>query len=127
KVTEIVVYLGVHGRPVTGEVLRTALWPDGVSDGTFRSALSRSRRSLGRDRDGRDHLSTVEEGRYRLGPAVACDWVRFRALVTKARGVAEPMAAMGYYRDALELVRGTPFAEVMPNSFGWAWGEQVVS
>lgn len=34
---------------------------------------------------------------------------------------------MGVWRDALGLVRGTPFAGVPKGSYGWVWDELIVS
>jgi hypothetical protein len=127
KATELVTYIACHGRPVQQDRLRAALWVDGITDQTFKSAVSRSRRWLGVDETGEDHLRPVEDGRYQLGPAAWCDWQEFRRLCAVARRAADPDDAMAAYRAALELVRGDPFAEVPAQTYGWAWAEQLVS
>jgi DNA-binding SARP family transcriptional activator len=127
KATEMIVHLASHDRPVGADRLRAALWPEGVNDATFRSAVSRSRRWLGTASNGEDHLRAIEDGRYRLGPSVACDWQDFRRLVARARAAEDSDAAMELFREAIQLVRGEPFAEVLPNTYGWAWAEQLVS
>jgi DNA-binding SARP family transcriptional activator len=126
KAAELVAYVACHDRPVPADRLRTALWADEVSDATFRSAVSRSRRWLGTDATGEDHLRIAHDGMYRLGPEVACDWQDFRHFVAAARSAA-PADAMALYRDALTLVVDEPFADVQPNTYTWAWSEQIVS
>ncbi len=127
KATELVAYIACHDRPVPQDRLRAALWVEGITDPTFKSAVSRSRRWLGVDETGEDHLRPVEDGRYHLGPATWCDWTDFRRLCAAACRAAEPEDAMTAYRAALELVRGEPFAEVPAQTYGWAWAEQLVS
>jgi DNA-binding SARP family transcriptional activator len=126
KAAELVAYVACHDRPVPAERLRTALWADEVSDATFRSAVSRSRRWLGADASGEDHLRIAHDGMYRLGPEVACDWTDFRRLTTTARSAART-EAIALYRDALAMVVDEPFTDVQPNTYTWAWSEQLVS
>jgi DNA-binding SARP family transcriptional activator len=126
KAAELVAYVACHDRPIPADRLRTALWVDEVSDATFRSAVSRSRRWLGTDATGEDHLRIAHDGMYRLGPEVACDWHDFRRLTAAARS-ATPTDAIALYRDALALVVDEPFSDVQPNTYTWAWSEQIVS
>lgn len=126
KAAELVAYVACHDRPVPADRLRTALWADEVSDATFRSAVSRSRRWLGTDATGEDHLRIAHDGLYRLGPEVICDWQEFRRLTAAARSAA-PTDALVLYREALSLVTDEPFADVQPNTYSWAWSEQIVS
>lgn len=86
--------------------------------------MSRARRHLGVDAAGQRHLP-IGRGGYRLGPGVACDWVRFSDLVATAEGSALEHA-IGLYRQALGLVRGEPFADVAKGTYVWAWSEGLV-
>jgi len=126
KLAEIVAYLATHSeRPVPGERLRCACWSNDISYGTFKQAVSRTRRHLGTDAEGHRHLPEGRGGAYQLGPDVGCDWVRFEGL-TRAAERAAPHEAMKLYRDALSLVRGEPFADVTTGTFTWAWSELLV-
>jgi len=126
KLTEVLVYLATHGeRPVRGEALMCACWPErDIASTTFNQAISRLRRHLGTADSGERRLP-ADGGAYRLGPDVGCDWTTFRALVKQAK-TAEPSVAVTAYREALSLVRGEPFAAVGRGTYSWAWSEQLV-
>lgn len=126
KLTEVLVYLATHReRPVRGEALMCACWPDrDIASTTFNSAISRLRRHLGTANSGERRLS-ANGGAYRLGPDVGCDWTLFGSLVAHARA-AERSVAVAEYRAALSLVRGEPFAAVGRGTYSWAWSEQLV-
>jgi DNA-binding SARP family transcriptional activator len=127
KLTEVLVYLATHGeRPVPGEALMCACWPDrDIASTTFNQAMSRLRRHLGTAISGERQLPAADGGAYRLGPDVGCDWTSFRALVARAQA-AESSIAVTAYREALALVRGEPFAAVGRGTYSWAWSEQLV-
>jgi hypothetical protein len=98
---DLVVYLAMHPRGATNDGWATALWPDRVmAPPTLHSTASAARRSLGRSSVGQDHLPRGH-GRLRLSDSVTTDWIRLRALAERT----EPEA----WRQALDLVRGTPF------------------
>ena len=98
---ELVVYLAVHPTGAPNDIWSTALWPDRVmAPSSLHSTASVARRSLGKARDGSDHLPR-SHGRLALGPSVGTDWDRFLAL-SEREDPAE-------WRAALELVRGRPF------------------
>ena len=132
KLTEIVAYLATHhDQPVPSDTLRCALWPlddhgSDVAYSTFKQAMSRTRAALGDDAAGVKHLPEAEDGAYRLGSRVACDWSEFRHLTAAASG-APSGDAIGLLSQALKLIRGTPFDGVAPGTYTWAWSEQVVS
>jgi DNA-binding SARP family transcriptional activator len=98
---ELVVYLAFHRQGVRNDVWGAALWADRcVAPSTLHSTASVARRSLGRSRNGADHLPRT--GRLlRLAETVATDVDRF------ARAAAEPDPAG--WREALGLVRGRLF------------------
>jgi DNA-binding SARP family transcriptional activator len=98
---ELVVFLAMHPQGASNEVWATALWPERLmAPSSLHSTASVARRSLGKARDGSDHLPR-SHGRLALGPSVGTDWDRFRAL--------EDSDDVGSWREALTLVRGRPF------------------
>ncbi len=98
---ELVVYLSVHPGGAANEVWATALWPEKVmAPSSLHSTASVARRSLGKARDGSDHLPR-SHGRLALGPSVGTDWDRFLSLSARQD--------VGAWREALDLVRGRPF------------------
>ena len=128
KFAELVCYLATHDeRPVPGERLHAACWPDQdtASYASFKETLSRVRKHLGDDSRGRRHLPPAVASAYRLGPYVGCDWSWFQGLVADA-GRAGPEEALRLYREALELVGGEPFAGVVKGTYVWAWSEGLV-
>jgi len=66
-----------------------------------RQIITRTRRRLGRARDGLEYVIHTGNGNYVLHPDVSLDWTEFRELT--ARGGADDI------RAALALVRGQPF------------------
>jgi DNA-binding SARP family transcriptional activator len=98
---ELVVYLAFHRQGVRNDVWAAALWTDRcVAPSTLHSTASVARRSLGRSKDGVEHLPRGGR-RLRLGDTVGTDVERF------ARAAAEPDPAS--WKDALGLVRGPLF------------------
>ena len=128
KFAELVAYLATHPeRPVPGERLHAACWPDQetATYASFKETMSRVRNHLGDDSRGRRHLPQAVNSAYSLGPHVGCDWIRFKELVAEA-GHAAPAEALRLYGEALELVRGEPFADVAKGTYVWAWSENLV-
>jgi len=132
-----VAYLGTHDdHPVPGPRLQEALWPLGdddtdvrsgaVKEGTLRSTMSRLRKALGKDSQGRNHLPAARGGGYVLGPRYGCDWRSFRDLVAAAH-TASSAEAIELLRQALSKVRGRPFEDAPPTYFGWADDSPLVS
>ncbi|MFJ7249242.1 LysM peptidoglycan-binding domain-containing protein [Kitasatospora sp. NPDC098652] len=73
--------------------------------------------------DGRAYLPTDTTEGYAFAPAVTCDWDEFRSLYR--RGMRSTSAtADAALAHALALVRGAPFAEAPPASYGWAEAER---
>jgi hypothetical protein len=142
RLTEVLVYLAVHAaeRPVQGDEIRTNCWPpklgeddDGrpvlseVSAKSFHQAMSRLRATLGEGAHGW-HVPSAVDGAYGIGPDLGCDWTLFRGLA--AAGAAEtsrPERAIAFYREALELVEGQPFADVARDAFPWAESGPLVT
>ncbi|MFD8781848.1 LysM peptidoglycan-binding domain-containing protein [Kitasatospora sp. NPDC059599] len=78
---------------------------------------------FGTSPEGRDFLPTDTTDGYSFTPAVTCDWDEFRGLYR--RGMRSTSAtADAALAHALALVRGAPFAEAPPASYGWAEAER---
>ena len=118
-VTELACYLALHpSRVVPGEELRAALWPDAAREASAKSM--RTYMSLLRKSLGPEHVPVGTGSGYRIGNGVSTDWLQFRELTGQR-------ATIGQLRQALELVRGRPFAGVPSTSFGWVFSELLVS
>jgi hypothetical protein len=132
RLVEIIAFLVTHrSRSIQGDELRATLWPlgeqgDEIDYEGFKQAMSRTRAILGVAPDGTRYLPDARGGGYQVGPRVGCDWLRFRRLTARARR-APTADAIELFRDALALVRGTPFQGVTPGTYRWAWSEQLVS
>ena len=99
--TELVVYLAMHPGGAANDNWATALWPERLmAPSSLHSTASVARRSLGKSRDGSDHLPR-SHGRLALGSSVSTDWIRFQELAMSD----DPER----WRSALSLVRGRPF------------------
>jgi DNA-binding SARP family transcriptional activator len=118
-VTELACYLALHqDRVIPGEELRVALWPDAareMSGKSLRTYMSLLRKALGPE-----NVPVGSGSGYRVGDGVSTDWLRFRELTGAGATAAQ-------LREALELVRGRPFAGVPSTSFGWVFSELLVS
>jgi hypothetical protein len=118
-VTELACYLALHGdRPISGDELRTALWPDDAREASaksLRTYMSLLRKALGTDR-----VPQGTSAGYRLADDVSVDWLRFGALTG-------PKSSEQELSDALELIRGRPFAGAPAPAYGWIYSELLVS
>jgi DNA-binding SARP family transcriptional activator len=121
RVTELLVYLSLHGdRPVDADSVRAAMWPAGaddtddspeVSPDTLRTYASHLRAALPPG-----CLPAAETAGYRLAPSVVCDWVLFRQLTASPGSPDERRRRLA---DALAMVRGEPFAGVAAGFYKW--------
>ena len=72
-VSELACYLALHaGRPVSGEELRAALWPDVDSEASaksLRNYMSELRRALGSE-----HVPLAQGTGYAVAVTVVSDW-----------------------------------------------------
>jgi DNA-binding SARP family transcriptional activator len=129
KAAEIVAYLATRDRPVQGDRLRVDLWPASatgdVADTTFRTNISRARSALGVDDENNPHLREAEHGAYRLGRGITTDWHRFRHLASLARKASSD-EAIEHYREAMNLIRGAPFADVPRGTYHWVHGDGLL-
>jgi nucleoid-associated protein YgaU len=115
QLTEIAAFIALHpGLDHTH--LNEAKWPGARNlTNTRNSAVSRLRRWLGAAADGTEHLPDAAGG-YRLHPDVRTDWHLWLELL--ADGPAG--ASTKTLADALELVKGQPFAGVNRRTYAWA-------
>jgi len=94
-VEDLTVYLATHRRPLTGQQLAAAIWPDREYNASgLRSRISGVRQLLGPDA-----ITTGPQG-WQLGEHIGSDWQTFQTL---AAGTSADQQA------ALALVRGRPF------------------
>lgn len=113
QAVEMIAYLVLNPGATTDEVT-TDLWPDREAKASTRqSAISRARRLLGTDDAGEPYLSLsgndpLGNNAYHVLPQVRSDWDRFNQL----RGGDPTTAPLEDLRQALLLVRGTPFCRV---------------
>jgi DNA-binding SARP family transcriptional activator len=125
RAVELVAYLALHDG-VTDQRLKTALWPERApTTGSFNNCVSAARNRLGAARDGSPHVSHVVDGRYRLGPHVDCDLLRFETLVDASADAADVTERDRLLCAALELVRGAPFGA--PSGYAWAYVDGSVA
>jgi DNA-binding SARP family transcriptional activator len=128
----VLAYLVTHREPASTADLTQALWPLDPSKVDFgepsksavNNAVSQARKVLGRDPNGEDLLVYNREG-YRLGRSVTCDWDRFQHL-TAIAAQRTPTDGLAIYREALELVRSTPFHGALNSPrFEWVSSEHL--
>lgn len=127
QATEIISYLSLHPGAST-EALSRDLWPGlEVKASTRKSAVSRARKILGTNQDGQPYLLLGETNptgsEYSLDAEVTSDWDTFNQL----RGQDPTQTPLEDLRQALSLVRGTPFSRtregrtrVRANRYVWA-------
>lgn len=122
RALDLVAYLAFHPEGADRDQLRAHLWPpdDPPSESTLANTVSRARKALGVDDDGKPYLPRVTpKGIYRLRPEVGTDVSRFEALVSAARSDATDQGRQ-QLQAALELVRGTPFTGGAGDMYRWA-------
>jgi hypothetical protein len=120
---ELACYLAMHRKAaVSTEELQMALSRRGdasseTSAKSVRTYMSELRRWLGAE-----HVPSARGSGYRLGQLVRCDWELFCALSKERSG--EPEEQIRSLAEALNLVRGRPFAGT---NFRWVDAELLVS
>ena len=122
RALDLVAYLAFHPEGADRDQLRAHLWPpdDPPSESTVANTVSRARKALGVDDDGKPYLPRVTpKGIYRLRPEVSTDVARFESLVAAARSDASEQGRQ-QLQAALELVRGTPFTGGAVDMYRWA-------
>jgi len=104
------------GKTFSGEALRAAVGVGRDEEWSARTVVTYAnglRRKLGAA-----HVpDATSGGGYRL-VAVSTDMAYFNKLVASSQG-AQPAEAARHLAEALSLVRGRPFADVPPGTYGW--------
>ncbi|WP_426592622.1 LysM peptidoglycan-binding domain-containing protein [Cellulomonas sp. McL0617] len=110
RMTELLVYLALHG-PATGADLDDTLWNGArISAGTRNALVYRTRRHVGVD----VLPLLAEDGLYRLGPGATTDWREFQHLLGNEHAEPELLG------EALDLVRDRPFRGISGAEYAWA-------
>jgi hypothetical protein len=119
RVDEIVAFIALNG-PTTVRQLALALWPDHASPNDIASQMvSRTRKILGLDADGKERLSIGNRANPYVIHDVGCDWHRFEQL----RVLAESSTGddqLSLLKAALSVVRTDPFEGARAHAFDWA-------
>lgn len=115
QLSEIAAFIALN--PGLGHAaLDEAIWPGNpVTQNTRNTAISKLRRWFGRDAQGNDYLPRVDAG-YRFHDAVTTDWQLWGEWV----GPDPRETPTDRLVEALQLVRGQPFAGVGPRRYAWA-------
>ena len=128
KALELVVWLAQHPGAATRSGARSALWELDVSNASFSNVVSEARRSLARllaPPEGEEWLARTYADRLPLHPAVVLDAHLVADHLVRARAQADDdPGALAELRQALELVRGAPYAGV---SYLWPDAEALPS
>lgn len=115
RLLEYAIYLAFH-RDAAHTDIDDAIWPNRRSDdnlNTRNTATSKLRKWIGMAPDGNPYLP---RNSYRLDEAVRTDWDEFQQLV----GPDPQKAPTAQLRQALDLVKGKPFAGVHRRHYTWA-------
>ena len=114
--TAVVAFVALNG-PVGADRIEDAVWSGGTSSRRKRlsNTLSECRAVLGSAA-----LPLARDGRYRTGPALACDVDLFERRLAYAAGQPEPAAAVTL-RGALEKVTGPVFFYRHADRASFAW------
>ncbi|MCX5078856.1 LysM peptidoglycan-binding domain-containing protein (plasmid) [Streptomyces sp. NBC_00513] len=119
---ELVSYLALNPG-ADHHAVDDALWPGRLVNKQMRNAvISRTRSWLGKNADGDAYFPRVQDtgdSRYRLAPAVTCDWRTFQNLARTGLARHDEDGELAL-RRALALVRGRPFAAIDPQRYAWA-------
>ncbi|MCW2568115.1 MAG: putative integral rane protein, partial [Mycobacterium sp.] len=113
--TEVVVAGALHPDGLHDAVLRASVWPRGVEDDVVDAAILDVQAWLGTGPDGTPRFSRGDDGRWRLGGDVRCDWHVLCGLVAGDEDAGE----RGRLYAALGLVRGEAFSAAPAGRYAW--------
>ncbi|MCY4271764.1 MAG: LysM peptidoglycan-binding domain-containing protein [bacterium] len=122
RALDLVAFLAFHPEGADRDQMKAQLWPPDhpPSNSTLANTISRARKALGADDDGKPYLPRANSnGIYRLHEGIETDVDRFKALVDAARDEPGPRG-QSCLRTALKLVRGTPFTGGGGDMYRWA-------
>jgi hypothetical protein len=126
KALELVTWLAQHPQSATRAGARAALWAIDVSNASFSNVVSEARRALARlasPPDGADWVARTYAERLPLHAEVVLDADLVRRHLEHARRLPDT-EAIAELRQALELVRGAPYAG---RSYLWPDAEALPS
>lgn len=118
KSRELVVWLALHPLIQRRSLARDAMWPVAIKDATFSNITADVRRSMtlaDAPPEGEQWLGITLNDDLPLHDLVECDMDLLRSAIADTRSEPE-VHGTRLLRDALELVRGMPFAGT---SYGW--------
>ena len=119
RLTEIVAFLALHPGASAEAIDEILGRGQRVTANTRNAYVSRARAWLGRAPDGTPYLPILTaHDDYRLHPAVRTDWDDFGDLLRE--GVQAGLDGASALREAIELVRGRPFADAAVGTYDWA-------
>ncbi|WP_349829228.1 LysM peptidoglycan-binding domain-containing protein [Brevibacterium litoralis] len=113
--TELVVAVALHREGVHPAVLKSLVWPRGVSEDVFDTALVQARQWLGHSPAGEDRLRIREDGRWELHD-VENEWALLLDVAHSAFGIPEE-------NQLFELLLDRARGEVLsaPDTGSYAW------
>lgn len=112
KAEELVIWLALHPHQRRRSLARTALWNAAVKDATFSNITAEVRRAMSiveAAPDGSQWLGITMTDEMPLDGAVVADSELLKRALDHARSKPEE-DGIGALRQALDLVRGTPFS-----------------
>lgn len=112
--TEIVVAVAIDAQGVHAAVLRSSIWPRGVSDEVYEAAMRDAVIWVSAGSDGRPALRE-SDGRWTLGDTVRVDWEEMQVAVREAVGHAE----LDTLRGVVGMFRGEAFSGTPSGRYGW--------
>ena len=121
KAEELVIWLAFHPEQRKRSLARTALWLSPVQDATFSNITASARRSLNAvvvPPEGQTWVGITLSDDLPLADGFVTDVERLREAVDRARRCPEDRG-LERLRDALQLVRGVPFAG---STYTWSDG-----
>ena len=115
--TELACLLALHPEGLHVNRITAAIWPRGVDDSVREATLAQLAAWFGTTPDGTPVLRE-EAGLWSVVPgALSLDWTQFRAALNQVP--EEGLARDTHLRQALDLVRGTPFEDAPLGRYSW--------
>ncbi|GAA4283229.1 hypothetical protein GCM10022261_07600 [Brevibacterium daeguense] len=114
--TELVVAAALHPEGLHDAVLRSIVWPRGVTEDVVQSSIAAAQAWLGREEDGRERLRTREDGMWELSADVINEWALLSAVAHTGYGTLEEIELFG-----LTLDRATGEVMAVPEGSGFSW------
>jgi hypothetical protein len=113
--TEMVLAAALYPEGLHDAVLRASVWPRGVEDDVVDAAIRDVQVWLGTGTGGTPRFARGDDGRWRLGRDIRCDWHVLCGLVAGADDAGE----RGRLYAGLGLVRGEGFSAAPTGRYAW--------